>query len=152
MLDHFGVNAEPFALPCRDDVVVENGAAAPKSCLSTLETCTTTTAVGVLPTDKTTTATWTTLDQPTLWFPLIEEKKLRTSTPSGSYDSSFWRNNLLAAPSCQSVIETKYGQNLMFDPGGSTGRLHAYPFLGTWCELLCGEVHVRALEEAAAFF
>ena len=29
----FGVKVEPPALPCRDDVVVENGAAAPKSCL-----------------------------------------------------------------------------------------------------------------------
>ena len=33
----FGVKAEPPALPCRDDVVVENGAAAPKSCLSPLD-------------------------------------------------------------------------------------------------------------------
>ena len=37
----FGVNVEPPALPCRDDVVVENGAAAPKSCLSPLEMRTT---------------------------------------------------------------------------------------------------------------
>ena len=29
----FGVKAEPPALPCRDGVVVENGAAAPMSCL-----------------------------------------------------------------------------------------------------------------------
>ena len=33
----FGVKAEPPTLPCRDDVVVENGAAAPKSCLSPFE-------------------------------------------------------------------------------------------------------------------
>ena len=33
----FGVKAEPPALPCRDDVVVENGDAAPESCLSSLE-------------------------------------------------------------------------------------------------------------------
>ena len=32
----FGVKTEPHALPCRDDVSVENGAAAPKSCLSPL--------------------------------------------------------------------------------------------------------------------
>ena len=30
----FGVKAEPTALPCRDDVLVEDGAAALKSCLS----------------------------------------------------------------------------------------------------------------------
>ena len=40
----------------------------------------------------------------------------------------------------------------MFDPGGSTGRLRACPFLGTWRALLCGVVYVRALDEAAAFF
>ncbi|CAN0038774.1 unnamed protein product, partial [Ascophyllum nodosum] len=33
----FGVKAEPPALPYRDDALVENGAAAPKSCLSPLE-------------------------------------------------------------------------------------------------------------------
>ena len=30
----FDVKVEPSALPCRDDVLVENGAAAPMSCLS----------------------------------------------------------------------------------------------------------------------
>ena len=40
----------------------------------------------------------------------------------------------------------------MFDPGESTGRLCACPFLGTWRVLLCGEVLVRALDEAAPFF
>ena len=40
----------------------------------------------------------------------------------------------------------------MFDPGGFTGRLRACPFLGTSRALLCGEVVVRALDEAAAFF
>ena len=28
----------------------------------------------------------------------------------------------------------------MFNPGGSQGRPRAWPFLGTWCALLCGEV------------
>ena len=40
----------------------------------------------------------------------------------------------------------------MFDPSGSTGRLCACPFLGTWRALLCGEVIVRVLDEIAAFF
>ena len=34
---YFGVKANPPALPCRDDVLVEEGAAAPKSCLPSLE-------------------------------------------------------------------------------------------------------------------
>ena len=33
----------------------------------------------------------------------------------------------------------------MFDPGGSTGRLRACPFLGGWRTLLCGEVFVWTL-------
>ena len=65
---------------------------------------------------------------------------LRTSTPSASYDSRFWRNNLLSAPSCRRIIETKSGQNRMFDPGGFEGRLRACQFLGTWRALLYGEV------------
>ena len=48
----FGVKAEPPALPCRDDLLVENGAAAPKSCLSPLERRSPTAAGGLLPTGK----------------------------------------------------------------------------------------------------
>ena len=40
----FGVKAEPTALLCRDNVLVESGAATPKSCLSSLEMCTSTAA------------------------------------------------------------------------------------------------------------
>ena len=65
----FGVKAKPPALPCRDDVVVENGAAAPKSCISPLEMRTTTTVGGLLPTGKTTTASSTTFDHSTLVLP-----------------------------------------------------------------------------------
>ena len=41
---------------------------------------------------------------------------------------------------------------LQVDPGGSTGHLRVCTFLGTWRTLLCGEVFVRALDEAAASF
>ena len=40
----------------------------------------------------------------------------------------------------------------MFDPGDSTGRFRACPFLGTWRALLCRELFVRALDVAGAFF
>ena len=59
----FGVKTNPPALPCRDDVLVENGAAAPKSCLAPLEMRTATAAGSLLPIVKTTTATWTILDR-----------------------------------------------------------------------------------------
>ena len=140
----FGVMAEPPALPCRDDVVVENGAAAPKSCLPPLEMRSPTSAGDLLPTDITSAATKVTFNQSLLRLYLSEETNLRTSTQPVSYDSSFWKNNLLAAPSCRRVIETKSGENKMFDPGGSQGRLHACPFLGSWRALLCEEVRVRA--------
>ena len=39
----------------------------------------------------------------------------------------------------------------MFNPGGFTGRFRVCPFLGTWRALLCGDVSVKALDEAAAF-
>ena len=53
----FGVKAEPPDLPCREDVLVEDGAAAPKSCLSSLEMRTTTATGGLIPTGKISTAT-----------------------------------------------------------------------------------------------
>ena len=111
----------PPALPCsREDALVDNGAAAPKSCFSPLEMRSPTATGGLLPTGETSTATKTTFDHPTFWFCLTEETNLRTSTQSVSYDSSFfWKSNLPAAPSCRRVIEAKLGQNRMFDPGGS---------------------------------
>ena len=62
----FGMKAEPPALPCRDDVVVESGDAAPKSWLPSLEMRTTTAAGGLLLTGKTSTATETTSNEPLL--------------------------------------------------------------------------------------
>ena len=102
----------PPAPPCsRKDALVDNGAAAPKSCLPPLETRTTTAAGGLFPTAETSRATKITFDYSTLWFCQIKEAHSeRTSTPSAWYDdSSFRRNKLLAAPSCRKVIETKSG-------------------------------------------
>ena len=139
----FGVKAEPPALACRDDVVVKNGAAA----LKPREMRSSTAAGGLLPTGETSTATKTTFDYSTLWFCQTEETNLRIPIVYVSYDNSFFweNNNLPAAPSCRRAIETKSGQNRMFDPGGSQGRLRACPFLRTWRALLCGEaMRVRA--------
>ena len=126
----FGVKAKPPALPCTDDVLVENGAAAPKSCLLPLEMRAATAAGGLLPTSKTSIATRTTSIS-YLFGSNEETNSKKTSTQYASYDSSFWRNYLLAVPSCRRVIETKSRQNRMFGPGSSRGRLRACPFLGT---------------------
>ena len=62
----FGVKAEPPAIPCRGDVLVENGTAAPKSCLSPLEMRTTTAAGVLLPIGEASIATRITFNQPPL--------------------------------------------------------------------------------------
>ena len=145
----FGVKAEPPALPCRDDVVVENGDAEPESCLPSLEMRSSTAAGGLVPTGETSTATKTTVNKPLLQFYSTEEensnkKKIRTSTPYVSYDSSvFQKSNLPAAPYCRRVVETKSRQNRTFDPGGSQGHPRACPFLGSWRALVYGEA-IRA--------
>ena len=48
----FGVKVDPPALPCRDDVLVGNRAAAPKSCLPSLEMRSPIAASGLLLTDE----------------------------------------------------------------------------------------------------
>ena len=126
----FGANAEPPAFPYRDDVVVENGVVVPKSCLSPLEMRTTTAGGGLLLTGETSTATRTIFNSTVFWLCQTEETYSEiTSIPCAWYDSRFRRNKLLAAPSCRKVVETKSGQNRMFDPGGSEGCLRACPFL-----------------------
>ena len=143
----FGVEAEPPDLPCREDVLVEDAAAAPKSCLPSLEMRTTTAAGGLVPTGKTSTTSETNFNQSPLRFCSTEETDLeaickKTSTPYVSYDSnSFWR--LLAAPYCRRVVGTKSRKNRTFDPGGSQGHPHACQFLGSWRALVCGVV-IRA--------
>ena len=69
----FGMMAEPPALPCRDDVVVESGDAAPESCLPSLEIRSSIAASGLVPTGKTSTATETTSNEPLLRFYATEE-------------------------------------------------------------------------------
>ena len=73
----------PPALSCsRDGALVDNGTAAPKSCLSPFEMIIPTAVGGLLPTGETFTATSTTFDLSTLWFCQTEETILRTSTSS----------------------------------------------------------------------
>ena len=140
----FGVKAEPPALPCRDDSLVECGAAAFKSCLPSMEMRPLTAAGGLVPTGEASTASETTLNERSLRFCPTEETDLepnykKTLTPYASFDSSsFWR--LLAAPYCRSVVDTKSGQSRTFGPGGSLGQPRACPFLGSWRALVFGEV------------
>ena len=143
----FGVKAEPPALPCRDDVVVESGETASKLCLPSLKMRSPTAAGGLVPTGEASTATETYYNQPPLRFCSTEETDhleancKKTSISSASYDSSsiFRERSLSATPCCRRVVDTKSKQNRTFDPGGSQDHLRACPFLGPWHALVCGE-------------
>ena len=124
----------PPALPCsRDDALVNNGAAARKSCLSPSEMRTPTAAGGLLPANTASTATRTTFDQPPVWFFPTEEINFE--------DFKSIRHGLQQFLKLK-VLQTKSMQTLMFDPGGFKGCLCACPFLGMRRALLCGEVLV----------
>ena len=115
----------PSAPACSGlNILLDNGAAAPNSCLPSLEMRSPTAAGGLLPTGEVSITTRTISNQLPLWLYSTEETNSKTLTSYVSYDSRFFqRNNLLAAPSCARVIETKSEENRMFD------RLHACPFL-----------------------
>ena len=142
----FGVTADPPVPHFREDVLVDNGAAATKSCLLPFEMRSPTAAGGSLLTGKPSMVTRTTYNQSPIRLYSTEEtnsKKTNLRTPilSVSYDSSFfWKNDFAAAPSYRRVIETKSGYNWMFDPGGAQYRLRFCSFLGTWRALICVEV------------
>ena len=65
--------AKPPALPCRDDVLVENGDASPKSCLPFLKMRSPSAAGGLIPTGEASTATEITFNKPPLQFYSTEE-------------------------------------------------------------------------------
>ena len=102
-----------------ENALVDNGAAAPKSCLPSGEMRSPTAAGGLLPTGKASIATKTPFNKPPLRLYSTEETN-SSSTPYVSYDSSlFQMNDLPAAPSYRKIIETRSGGNRMFYPGGS---------------------------------
>ena len=126
----FGMRAESSALPRRDDVLVDKGAAAPKPCLSAVEIRTLTAAAGLLPAGKASIKTRIIYCQPRLRF--CPTAETNSDSTRRTVFSGRWRSYTQ--------------QTLVFDPGGSTGRLHACPFVETWRTLLCGEVTVWALD------
>ena len=140
----FGMTAEPPALPRRDDVLVDKGAAAPKPCLSPVEMRTLKAIGGLLPAGTTSTAMRTIFPRPfSSWSIGENTKKSKRRT-----------NNQLTPPPCwRRVIRTKSRQTLVFDLGGSTGRLRACPFLGRRHALRSGWARLNAVmvAEARAF-
>ena len=124
---------QPPARPCcKDDALVDKGAAAPKLCLSSVETCTLIAAGGLLPAGTVSTAVKTIFPRPLFSWSLGEETKISNSPTNNQLAFSRWRR----------VIQTKSRQALVFDPGGSTSRLRSCLFLGGWRAFLCREVFV----------
>ena len=118
----FGMKVEPPTFPYRDDVVVESGLAAPKSCLPFKEMRSPSAAGGLLPTGKTFSATGTNFPPqllPRSFRETSEEKKISTTR------QTFAKYNRSRHPK---VIETKSRQNMIFDPGGLSGCPCVCPF------------------------
>ena len=76
----FGKKAEHRSLPRREDVLVDNGAAAPKSCLSLLEIAHTNSRRWLLPAGKASTTMRITYDQPHLRFCSTQETNSRRAS------------------------------------------------------------------------
>ena len=113
--------------------MVDNGAVTPKPCLSPAEMRTRTATGCLLPVGTSSTAMRTIFPRPLGSWSLGETKK---HTSRIKYQLvPFWRK----------TIQTKSKQTLVFDPGGSKGRLRVCPFLGTWRVLFCGEAFFSAL-------
>ena len=64
----FSMEAEPPDLPCREDVLIEDGTTTPKSCLPSLAMRSPTAAGGLVPTGEASTASETTSNEPLLRF------------------------------------------------------------------------------------
>ena len=124
---------EPAALSCRDDAMVDKGAAVPIPCFFSVKMRTLTAAVGLLPAGKAFAASRTLFHQPPLWCCPTEDMNSRALVQYATYYSRLWKTK---------VLETKTRQTLVFDPSGSTGRLRGCPFLSGWQALLSGAFFV----------
>ena len=108
----------PPALPCtRNAALLDNGAAAPKPSRSPAEMRTGTAAGGLIPAGTASTAVKTIVPRSFFSWSLGETRKCAN------------RINNQLAPFWRRVIQTKSRQTPVFDPGDSTGRLRACPFL-----------------------
>ena len=133
----------PPALLCsREDAVVNNGAAAPKSRLPPLEIRSSTAAGGLLPTGEASIVTRTTLNQPSLWLYSTEEtnakkhqlKTSHTTVASGGIIC------LLSPPA--GGLSRQNLQNRVFDSGGSRSSPRLPVFgnvarVALWCGYAC---------------
>ena len=110
----FGMKYEPPVLPCSDDVLVENGDASPKSCLSPVEMRKSIPAGGFLYAGSASTnkAQGTNVPPQLISWSFRETSEEKSI---GTTRQTFAKYNRSRHPK---VIETKSRQNMVFDPGG----------------------------------
>ena len=144
-LTSFGDDSSaPLTLPCRDDALADKGAKAQKPCLSPVKMHTLIAAGGLLTAGTAFTALRTIFSPPFFSWSLGEETEKNTSRTNFNH---------LATHCWRKVIQTKLRQTLVFNPGGSTVRLHACPFLGGCARCSVGKFYLDAamVSEAGAF-
>ena len=112
--------AEPPDRPCREDVLVEDGATSPESCLPSLEMSSSTAAGGLVPTGETSTATETTANKPFLQSYSSEEENLKKK----KYGLQLHTSRATAVPSRRvtCLLLPTAGGSLRQNPG-KIGRL-----------------------------
>ena len=111
----FGMKTEPPALPCRDDVLVENGGASPRSCLSPVEMRKSTPAGGLLHADSASIYK----AQGINFSPQLLPRSFRETSEEkniGTLRQTFAKYNRSWHPK---VIKTKSGQNLVLTQADS---------------------------------
>ena len=135
----FDEKAEPPALPHEDDILVDNGAAAPRPCLSPVE-MRRLTAAGDLPsTGKTSTVTMTIFQQLSLGFCLTKGIKFKTSNQYAMDYSSFWKLKAIQTQSGQTLVSIPVVLQVIYAParfGERGARCFVWRFsLGLWMKL-----------------
>ena len=99
-----GVKADPPALPCRDDSMVECGSAASELCFPSIEMRSSTAAGGLVLTGDASKTSETTLNEPPLRFFLTEETDLKAKKSWTSVPSAFVQQQQLQETVCYSLL------------------------------------------------
>ena len=148
----FGMEVKPPDLPCREDVLVQGGDAAPRSCVPSLEMRSPTAAGGLVPTDEASTATETTSNEPLLRFYAAEEMNPEDDSKEKIHGLQLHPPRTTAAASGDyCLLPHTATRSLRLNPGKMELLIQAVHeatsasahFWGLWRALVCGEV-VRA--------
>ena len=132
----FGVEAKPPDLPCREDVLVEEGATSPESCLPSLEMRSPTAAGDLLPTGEASVATRTTSNEPPLRFYATEEMNAEEDSKMEIRGIRLYTPRTTAAASGDYLLLPTAGGSLRLNPGKIGILIQAV------CEVTSAPVHL----------